>query len=159
MRILAIDPGYDRIGAAIVEGNASKPKLVFSDCLITKRSMNHSERLLMIRKFIKNIISNYEPSNLAIESLFFSVNQKTALKVAEARGVIISEAAANTIATLELSPNEVKAAVTGYGRSDKKAVSNMVKRLLGVDKKALDDEYDAMAIGITALAVSRTKYQ
>ena len=85
----------------------------------------------------------------------FSTNQKTAIKVAEVRGVILSESARAGLKTYEYNPMQVKVAVTGYGKSDKSQVMFMTKKILCVDKEALDDEYDAMAIGITCLATER----
>lgn len=157
MRILAIDPGYDRVGIAILEGDASKPKAIHSECFITDRNDPRSKRLSDIADCVKKTIQTYRPEKIAIETLYFSVNQKTALGVAEARGVILSEAGRAKIAVTELNPNEVKVAVTGYGGSKKQNVIDMVKRLIKSEKEALDDEYDAIAIGITALATLKTK--
>lgn len=159
MRILAIDPGYDRLGVAVLEGDASKPKVIFSECFVTNRSNNYSERLAQIGDHIRKIIKTYKPERLALETIYFSVNHKTAIKVAEARGVVLAEAGRSNLESYEFNPNEVKVAVTGYGGSKKEAVMKMVKRLTAIHKKALDDEYDAIAIGITTLATIKTKHQ
>jgi crossover junction endodeoxyribonuclease RuvC len=153
MKILAIDPGYDRIGIAIMTGDASRPTLLYSECFLTNRDDTHTERLASISKKIKALLVEHKPDKVAIESLFFSVNQKTALKVAEARGVIISQAGIAQVPTFELNPNSVKLAVTGYGASKKQNVILMIKKLVTIKKHIkFDDEYDAIAIGITALA-------
>jgi crossover junction endodeoxyribonuclease RuvC len=145
-KILGIDPGYDRVGIAIVE----KEKLIYSECFETNRNDLFEDRLLAISKKIENIIKEFSPQALAIETLFLNNNQKTAMRVAEARGVIIVEARKNGLEISELSPLEVKVAITGYGKSDKKQIQNMVTRLVKIEKKKiLDDEYDAIAIALT----------
>ena len=157
MRILAIDPGYDRVGIAILEGDASKPEVIRSECFITNRSDTHENRLAGIADRVKKIIKLYKPEKVAIETLFFSVNQKTAIGVAESRGAIMAEAGRAGIAVVEFNPNSVKVAVTGYGASKKQGVIDMVKRLVKTRRKIkYDDEYDAIAIGITALATARS---
>ena len=157
-RIIAIDPGYGRVGIAILEKSSGKEVLLFSECHETDRKSDQPTRLADIQKHLREIISEYKPEALAIESLFFSKNQKTAMLVAEARGVIPSEAAGCGLAVFEYKPVEVKVAVTGYGRSDKTHIKEMVKKLLRVEKEIkLDDEYDAIAVGLTHLAVYRIK--
>ncbi|MFA6407942.1 MAG: crossover junction endodeoxyribonuclease RuvC [Candidatus Paceibacterota bacterium] len=152
MRILAIDPGYDRLGIAVVEGNASRPTLLWSDCVLPPQGMIE-ERLACVSQAVSSAINEYEPDALGIETLFFSINKKTALGVAEARGAILAAAGIASLPVIECSPQQVKLAVTGYGGADKKAVSQMIPRLVTLpDKKRLDDELDAIAIGITALA-------
>lgn len=152
MRILAIDPGYDRLGIAIVEGNPSKPLLVWSDCVQPDKG-SASERLAQVSFSVTSAIQEYAPDALGIETLFFSVNKKTALGVAEARGVVLSVAGIASLPVIECSPQQVKLAVTGYGGADKKAVAAMIPRLITLpEKKRLDDELDAIAIGITALS-------
>jgi crossover junction endodeoxyribonuclease RuvC len=99
----------------------------------------------------------YEPTHVAIETLFFNKNVKTAIDVAQARGVMLYLAASYGAIVCELSPQTVKVATTGYGNSDKEAVHRMLERLIdAVPKHALDDEYDAIAVGITCLAQART---
>lgn len=159
MRILAIDPGYDRIGIAVMEGNASRPEVVHSECLVTKRTESREKRLAEITDKIRKIIKTYKPEMVAIETLFFGVNQKTGIGVAESRGAILAEAGRASIPAIEFNPNSVKVAVTGYGASKKQGVTDMVKRLVKIDKKIkYDDEYDAIAIGITALATEHVTH-
>jgi crossover junction endodeoxyribonuclease RuvC len=157
MRILAIDPGYDRLGIAVVEGNPSKPILVWSDCVLPPKGMAE-KRLAHVSSAITDAIALYAPDALGIETLFFGSNKKTALGVAEARGAILAVAGRALLPVIECTPVQVKLAVTGYGGADKKAVTQMISRLLLLpQKKRLDDELDAIAIGITALAVGRTE--
>jgi crossover junction endodeoxyribonuclease RuvC len=152
MRILAIDPGYDRLGIAIIEGNASKPILIWSDCILPDKGAPE-QRLAHVANAVTSAIKKYGPDALGIETLFFSINKKTALGVAEARGVVLAAAGNALLPVIECSPQQVKLAVTGYGGADKKAVAHMIPRILSLPKKKrLDDELDAIAIGITTLA-------
>lgn len=152
MRILAIDPGYDRLGVAVLEGNPSRPKLVWSHCVLPEKGARE-ERLACVWSAVTDAIRDYKPDVLAIESLFFGVNKKTALGVAEARGTVLSAAGAAHLPVIECSPQQVKLAVTGHGGANKGAVARMVPKLIALPKrKRLDDEIDAIAIGITALA-------
>ena len=145
MRILAIDPGYDRLGIAIIEGNPSRPTLLWSDCVIPPKG--HTEqRLARISEAVTKATKDYSPDALAIETLFFSVNKKTAFGVAEARGAILAVAGIASIPVIECSPQQVKIAVTGYGGAQKSAIANMIPQLLTLtEKKRLDDELDAIA--------------
>ncbi|MFA6273222.1 MAG: crossover junction endodeoxyribonuclease RuvC [Candidatus Paceibacterota bacterium] len=159
MKIIAIDPGYERLGIAILE-NTDKPVVIFSCCFKTSKTLPHQERLAAITKEIKKVIKKYQPEELVIEKLFFNVNQKTALKVAEARGVILNAGAEANLIVAEYTPLQVKIAVTGYGRGDKKQVIDMVKKLAVFpsptksqdNRQTSDDEMDAVAIGLTHLA-------
>jgi crossover junction endodeoxyribonuclease RuvC len=152
MRILAIDPGYDRLGIAVVEGNPSRPTLIMSEC-VTPAPDVREKRLAQVSEAITAAIAEYQPNVLAIETLFFNANKKTALGVAEARGVILAAAGLVSLRVVECSPQQVKIAITGHGGADKKSVADMLPRLLDLpQKRRLDDELDAIAIGITALA-------
>jgi crossover junction endodeoxyribonuclease RuvC len=152
MRILAIDPGYDRLGIAIVEGDSSRPTLLWSDCVLPEKG-SAEKRLAEVSRAVTRAIQEYSPDALGIETLFFSINKKTALGVAEARGAVLAAAGIASLPVIECSPQQVKLAVTGYGGADKKSVENMIPKLLALpEKKRLDDEFDAIAIGITALA-------
>ena len=153
MKVLAIDPGYDRVGLAILEKVSTGETLHYSKCLETDRAKDLSGRILEVGSFVEDIILKYQPDTLAIETLFFNKNIKTAIGVAEARGVIIYLAKKYNCQVCEFGPQEIKVATTGYGKSDKKAVIDMVKRLVkNVPDQALDDEYDAIAVGITCIA-------
>ncbi len=153
MRVLAIDPGYDRLGIAVLEKTKGKEKLFYSACLKTDKSEPQSERLLKLGKELEATLDKYRPECVALETLFFNQNRSTAIKVAEVRGLIIYLARKYECEVREFGPQEVKVAVTGYGKSDKRAVFEMIKRLIPeVPEQGLDDEYDAIAIGITCLA-------
>lgn len=157
MRIISIDPGYERLGIAIIEKEKNKrEELVFSECFKTSSKLPHSERLALIGNRIKEVIKKYKPEEMATEKLFFSGNQKTAMLVAEARGVILYSGTSSGLNVFEYTPNEVKIAITGYGRSEKKQIIDMVRKLINVEKsKESDDEFDAIAIGLTHFAIQR----
>ncbi len=153
MRVLAIDPGYDRCGVAVIEYQNGKEVLLFSTCLETDRAASLSDRIAVIGTHVASIINTYSPTALGVETLYFNKNITTGIGVAQARGVIIYEASKAMLDIFEFGPQEVKVAVTGYGSSDKNAVYAMVKRLIPtIHTNAKDDEYDAIAVGITALA-------
>ncbi|MCF7833783.1 MAG: crossover junction endodeoxyribonuclease RuvC [Candidatus Pacebacteria bacterium] len=153
MKILGIDPGFERLGIAILEKNTGKEEVIFSECFKTKKELSFSERLLLIGEKINLIIKEYHPDALAIETLFINTNQKTAMRVSEARGVVIYEASKAHLKIFEASPPQIKMAVTGYGKADKEQVMKMVKMLVKIDNaKKSDDELDAIAIALTGLA-------
>lgn len=153
MRVLAVDPGYDRLGVAILEKENNKEVLIYSDCIETNPADELPQRLLQLGEAVQTLIETYAPTALGIETLFFNANQKTAIGVAQARGIILFLAQQSGCKIYEFGPQEVKVAVTGYGKSDKKAVIDMVHRLIpDVKTDARDDEYDAIAVGITCLA-------
>jgi crossover junction endodeoxyribonuclease RuvC len=153
MRVIAIDPGYDRLGIAILEYRSGTEHLIHSDCVTTDRQHTIEERLLHLGTAVETILDTYTPTALAIETLFFNKNQKTAIQVAQARGLILYLAKTKGCVIYEFGPQEIKIAVTGYGKSDKSAVIDMVTRLLpSAPRNAMDDEYDAIAVGITCLA-------
>jgi crossover junction endodeoxyribonuclease RuvC len=157
MRILGIDPGYERLGIAVVEKQNGKEILLHSECFQTSAKTPFNERLGLLGEKIREIIKEYEPDALSIETLMFNTNQKTAINVAEARGVVIYEAVRKNLSVFEYSPLQIKIAITGYGRSDKTQVTEMVKRLISIPKKdAKDDEYDAIACALTGFASYKT---
>lgn len=155
MRFLGIDPGYDRVGIAVVEKTPEQAKetVVFSECFETDKQLEVTERLFKVGERIQETLDTYSPDALALETLFFNKNQKTAMSVAGARGAILYLAQKSNCKIYEYHPQEIKVAVTGYGKSDKAAVMMMVKQLVdNCPEKAIDDEYDAIAIALTGLA-------
>lgn len=155
MRILGIDPGYDRIGVAVIDkADGEKEKLIFSTCIQTNKKDSFEKRICFLGLEIKKIIKEFKPNRLAIESLFIEKNQKTAMKVSEARGIIIYECALENLEIKEFSPLQIKIAVTGYGRSDKRQIIDMLHRLIKIETKIKhDDEYDAIAVALTGLFI------
>lgn len=160
MRVLAFDPGYDRLGIAVVQRIEGNDVLLYSACLETNRASHLTERLGEVGKRVEELLTTHTPDAVAVETLFFNTNQKTAIGVAEARGIILYLALIHGCRVFEFGPQEIKVAITGYGKSDKHAVITMIKRLVhNAPVKALDDEYDAIAVGITALAHNAHTYQ
>ena len=131
VRVLGIDPGFDRCGIAILEGTKQKQKLLYSECIVTDRKAKHEERLLTIGDTLQRIIKKWKPDALAMEKLFFNQNVNTALKVAEARGIALLRAAEKGLSVSEYSPQDVKIAVTGYGKADKRQVERMTLKKIG----------------------------
>lgn len=143
-KILGIDPGYGRLGWAVIKGNG----LLEAGCLETSKDQPHEKRLKIIGRGLEDIIKKHKPDALAIEKLFINTNQKTATKVAETRGVILYMA--RDLPIYEFSPPEVKLAICGYGRADKKQVAKMARLIFKTDKSLKDDALDAIAIAFTA---------
>ena len=156
MKILGIDPGYDRLGLAIIEKHPKgKETVIYSTCLQTSSKDPMSKRLLEIGQEVGRVIDEYAPDVLAIETLFITKNQKTAMRVAEARGIVMYEAFKKNLTVFEYSPMEIKVAVTGDGTSDKARMIKMLHMLVKLPKrKALDDEYDSIAVALTHSAQS-----
>jgi len=156
MVVLGIDPGYGRCGAAIVVKEDGKVRVIYSTCIETPAQRAFPERLQQVVDACEMLIQEHRPRTLALERLYFNSNQKTAMQVAEVRGALLYIATRAGLSVAEYTPGEVKAATTGWGRSDKKGVARMIHALVHIDKKIdHDDEYDAIAIGITHLAHSR----
>ncbi|MFH0804516.1 MAG: crossover junction endodeoxyribonuclease RuvC [Candidatus Zambryskibacteria bacterium] len=158
-KILGIDPGYGRIGIAVIEKNNKGDRLIHSECFETNAKLPHCERLLLIGEKIKETIKKYKPKQIAVETLLWSKNKKTAMQVAEARGVILLESSRHNVILREFNPNQIKLAVTGYGKSDKKQIICMVEKLMKLKpptggQKRHDDEYDAIATALTCSAIA-----
>ncbi len=154
MRVIALDPGYDRLGVAIMDNTSGTDVLIYSTCLHSNKTASIPDRITDIGQQFLKLLNSYQPDTMAIETLFFNNNQKTAIAVAETRGALLYLATTHGCRVVEHHPQEIKVATTGYGKSDKTAVIAMVKRLVvNCPTDALDDEYDAIAIGITCLAV------
>ena len=158
MKVLAIDPGYGRCGVAVVEKNLHGETLLYSDCIETAAADEFSARLLKIITECTRLIAEHKPDAIAIEKLYFTSNQKTAMRVAEVRGALIEMAAERGIPLFEYGPGQVKSATTGSGRADKRQMAHMLHALVNIEKKIRhDDEYAAIAIGVTHLAIVRGK--
>ncbi len=157
MKLIAIDPGYDRTGFAVITKENDRMVLLFSECFETDGGKEYNKRIVEVGTRLEKLIEKHEPDSVVIEKLFFSKNKKTALRVAEVRGLCIYEAEKRNIPVAEYTPNQIKSAVTGNGRADKKQIMRMIPHLIEIDrnKKRHDDEYDAVAIGITHLAAVR----
>lgn len=150
MRILGIDPGYARVGWAMLEVRSQKLEVRGFECIETSKNTDSQERLVAVYKQVCALIKKYKPDVLAIEELFFTTNAKTAFKVGEARGVIILAGSLQKIPVFSYTPLQIKIAVTGYGHADKPQVGRMVKTILKLkEMPKLDDTVDAIAVALT----------
>ena len=149
MIILGIDPGLAIVGWGVIEYNASKFKVLGYGSIETPAKTATEDRLLLIYKGLRQIIEKYKPDQMAVEELFFNTNITTGIRVAEARGVILMCAHELGVRIFEYTPLQVKQAVVGYGRAEKKQVITMVTMLLGLEKPPKpDDTADALAIAV-----------
>ncbi|MBQ7333290.1 MAG: crossover junction endodeoxyribonuclease RuvC, partial [Clostridia bacterium] len=149
MIILGIDPGFAIVGWSIIESERGNIRPIAFGAITTPAHTDIEARLLMIERDITAVIEKYKPDEMAIEELFFNTNITTGIAVAEARGVIICTAHRLGVEISEYTPLQVKQAVVGYGRAEKKQVIAMVTALLKLDKPPKpDDTADAVAIAI-----------
>ncbi len=156
MRILGIDPGFAITGFSIIDYQGNKFKLITSGAILTEAHTSFPLRLEQIYNQLNSIIVDYKPDAMAIEELFFNNNAKTAINVAQARGVILVTAKLNKVPIYEYTPLQVKQAVVGYGRADKMQVQRMVKMILHEENlPKLDDTTDSMAMAICHAHSSR----
>ncbi len=157
MRVLAIDPGYGRCGIAVLERIGTVDTLLFSTCVETSSDLEFTDRLRLVIEEVESAMRAHTPEALAMETLFFKANRTTAMRVAEVRGAILSSAGAAGLTIHEYGPGEVKSAITGDGRADKAQIARMLHMLVKFPRPVrLDDEYDAIAIGLTHLARARS---
>jgi len=160
MIIIGIDPGVERLGYGIIEkSKLKKDKLAVLDygCITTSPKLKMEERLKKIYIDLSKIIKKYQPTIMAVESLFFFKNLKTAISVSQAKGVILLTAANYKIPVCEFTPLQVKMTIVGYGRAEKKQVQEMIKRLLNLNNfdpkennRKKDDASDALGVAICA---------
>lgn len=149
MIILGIDPGIAIVGYGIIEYKGSRFKTLAHGAITTKAGQPTEKRLKIIYDKLNELIRMYNPDEMAIEELFFNTNQKTAISVAEARGVLLLCAELNGKNIYEYTPLQVKQSVVGYGRAEKNQVITMVKMILGLESAPnLDDTADALAVAI-----------
>ena len=149
MRILGIDPGFAITGYSVIDYIGNKFKLVTSGAILTKAGVSFPLRLTKLYDELTQVIVENNPEAISVEELFFNQNTKTAIQVAEARGVILTACCKQNIPTFEYTPLQIKQAVVGYGRADKIQVQRMVKSILNVENlPKLDDTTDSMAAAI-----------
>jgi len=148
MKILGIDPGTSRIGYGLI---TDRPLKLIDYGVLEINEKTNKKFLLLAEKFDK-LINDLKPDAAAIEKIYFAKNQKTAIEVAQARGIMIFSLLKNKIPVAEYGPQEIKRAVTNYGLADKKAVAKMVSKMLNIEQlRGYDDASDALAIAITAI--------
>ena len=149
MIILGIDPGVATVGFGVIRAEGSAQTMIRCGVISTPADMRLSARLTQIYNDLLQLIDMFKPDVIAIEELFFNTNHKTGIAVAHGRGVILLAGETRGIPMYEYTPLQVKQAVAGYGRADKKQVMEMVRRLLKLDTVAKpDDASDALAIAI-----------
>lgn len=149
MIILGVDPGTAIIGYGLIEKTNNKLELIDYGCIRTSADLSTADRLVILNKELEKLLKKYKPSAVAVEDIFFFKNLKTAIKVSQARGVILLTIAKLKIPVYEFTPLQIKQAVTCYGRAEKIQVQKMVKALLNLkDIPKPDDAADALAIAI-----------
>lgn len=149
MIILGIDPGYAIVGFGVLQKTGGETQLITCGAINTPAGLPLSKRLLQISRDMDTLISQFSPEVMAVEKLYFGNNVTTGIGVAQARGVILTEAERAGLAIFEYDPSQVKLAVTGYGKAEKRQVMDMTKRLLKL--KAVprpDDAADALALAL-----------
>lgn len=139
------------MGIAVLEKSLKgKEKLLYSDCIETSSKDDIYSRFKIIGQEIAKVIEKFKPQEMALESLFIAKNQKTAMRVAEVRGIILYEALKKDLEIYEYTPLEIKSSLTGDGTSDKTRIIKMIHLLIELPTKiSLDDEYDAIAVALT----------
>lgn len=153
--ILGIDPGFGRMGFGCISDSKGTLCAIDHGIVSTNPEAEFGERLLELERDLDEIVQTHNPDLIAIEKLFFSKNVKTAMDVAEARGIVRLVAARHKVQTIEFTPTQIKKALSGDGRADKKAVQFMVTQLLGLKSAPkIDDASDALAVAICAAAVN-----
>lgn len=149
MLILGLDPGIADTGFGVVKKEKDKFRLIECGSVKTKAGLPLPERLGELRQKLSGLIKKHRPDTVAVEELFFAKNAKTAIAVAQARGVLLATARENGCAVREFTPLEVKMAITGYGRADKNQIQQMVKTVLSLQTiPKPDDAADALAVAI-----------
>ena len=160
MIVLGIDPGYALMGWGVVEAEGSRMKLINYGCIETKAGVPMQNRLRTLQLGVRDLLNIYKPDDVAFEELFFARNVTTALMVGAARGAAIIAAAEYTNNLYEYTPMQIKQAITGYGKADKKQIQQMVKLLLKLDEiPKPDDAADAIACAITHCQAGVAKTQ
>ncbi len=149
MIIIGIDPGYAIVGWGVIDYTRSRFTTIAYGAVTTPAGMAFEQRLERIYSELSVIIAKYKPEAMAVEKLFFTTNQKTAIDVAQARGVIVLSAVQNGIGVYEYTPLQVKQAVVGYGKAIKTQVMDMTKRILNLKEVPKpDDTADALAVAV-----------
>ncbi|MDL2311020.1 crossover junction endodeoxyribonuclease RuvC [Peptostreptococcaceae bacterium OttesenSCG-928-C18] len=149
MIILGIDPGIAIVGYSLIEAQGSTVKLLEYGCITTSSKSSLPDRLFFIMQEMRSIIQQFKPTEMAIEELFFNKNVKTAIQVAQARGVEILAGIEAGLDVYEYTPLQIKQAIVGYGRAEKKQVQEMVKTILNLnDIPKPDDAADAVAVAL-----------
>ena len=149
MRILGIDPGYAILGYGVIEMNGNRFKVLDYGAVTTEAKMEMPDRLKVLYNSLMEVIIRHEPDVASIEELFFNTNAKTAILVGQARGVAVLACANSGLEIEEYTPLQIKQALVGYGRAEKKQVQTMVKTILNLKEVPKpDDTADALAAAV-----------
>ncbi len=149
MRILGIDPGYAILGWGVIDRIGNKFRVIAYGAITTDKDMSMTARLEYIYDSLRDIIDEYRPEVAGIEKIYFNSNAKTAINVGQARGVAVLACIKGGLQVEEYTPLQIKQALVGYGRADKKQVQFMVKTMLGIQEVPKpDDTADALAAAI-----------
>ena len=149
MRIIGIDPGYAIVGYGVLDYEGNRFRVVDYGAVTTQAGLPLERRIEIIYDELEKLLHTYNPQSMAVEKLFFTTNQKTAIDVAQARGAIMLCAVKHGAQLYEYTPLQVKQAVTGYGKADKNQMQQMTKTLLALPAVPKpDDTADALAIAI-----------
>ncbi len=160
MRIIGIDPGTGILGFGIIEATSGKPKLVDGGVIRTPAKEDDAKRLQTIYEELTDIIAASQPEYMAVEKLFFAQNVTTAMTVAQARGVVLLAGRQAQLEIHEYTPLQIKQALTGYGRAEKKQIQEMVRVILKLKTApSPDDCADAFAAAITHLMMTQNPIQ
>ncbi len=154
IKVIGIDPGSSRIGFGIIEKNGSRLQYLASGTIDIKPNADPTKNLAIISKAISEIVKKHKPDIAGVETVFFSKNKKTAIKVAEARGVVLNSLLGGGLKIIDIAPTKVKSLIAGSARASKNDVVEMIRFYIDLpDKKMLDDESDALAIAIVAASI------
>jgi crossover junction endodeoxyribonuclease RuvC len=149
MRVLGVDPGVARTGVAVVEGTPGALRLVYAGCVETERGHADATRLAALFAALERLVAEHRPQTAAVEQLFFASNRRSAMRVGQARGVVLCALARGGLAVAEYTPMQVKEAVAGWGGAGKSQVGRMTRALLSVDDiPGSDDVTDACAVAV-----------
>ena len=160
MIVLGVDPGLATLGWGVIEAERGRQRLVDYGCILTTPQQSFPDRLCQIGRDMRALLRQYRPEEIAFEELFFARNVTTALTVGAARGVSVAVCAAYSGELYEYTPMQVKQAITGYGKAEKRQVQEMVKLLLHMEAIVRpDDAADALAIALTHAATGAARQQ
>ena len=156
MVVLGIDPGFATIGYGVIEELNGVKRTIDYGAIKTPKELTFPERLCLIERGVQTLIEKFKPDEIALEELFFNTNITTGINVAHARGVIVATCYKNCQELFEYTPLQIKQALTGYGRAEKKQIQYMTANLLGLAKiPRPDDAADALAVALTHLNTKR----
>lgn len=156
MIIIGIDPGLARVGYGVIAVRNRNPEPICYGCIESFKDEPKGERLLHIYAELTALFAKYQPAEIAVEKLFFSKNITSAMSVSEARGVILLLAEQQKTPVTEYTPNQIKQAITGSGRADKRQMQEMITRLLHLDEiPKPDDAADALSIALCHIHIMR----